>query len=51
MQAAGSWVTVSKEKSGQVGRSQNRAAVQGPGAGVVVNTGAYSGCPGPISNQ
>lgn len=57
VQAAGRRVTVSREKPGEVGRSQffqsprNRAAVQGGYVGVAVNTGASADCPRSIPNQ
>lgn len=56
-QAAESGVSVSREKPGEVGRSQlfqspqNRAYVHRGCAGMVVNTGAYFDCLGPTPNQ
>lgn len=52
-----SGVSVSREKPGEVGRSQlfqspqNRAYVHRGCAGMVVNTGAYFDCLGPTPNQ
>lgn len=56
MQAAESGISVSREKPGEVGRSQlfqgpqNRAYVHRVCAGMVVDTGAYFDCPGPTPN-